>query len=91
MIQVEWRVGEGEGPWPLSSVQAKSQPNGLIDMGRRFVNRSQRAEQPANLPPVASLPLGASVFSIVGSLEGHDLTGCGALSTIMLCLNISNG
>src|SRR5271155_3399938 len=33
------------------------------------------ARQPANKAPEASLPLDASVLSIVAGLEGHDLDG----------------
>src|SRR5271155_3638792 len=33
------------------------------------------ARQPANKAPEASLPLDASVLSIVAGLEGHDLNG----------------
>ena len=44
-------------------------------MARKPVAPGRAARQPANTAPEASLPLDASVLSIVGGLEGHDLNG----------------
>jgi hypothetical protein len=38
-------------------------------------NSGQAAKRPTPATPGASLPLDASVFSIVSDLEGHDLNG----------------
>ena len=38
-------------------------------------NSGQAAKRPVPATPGASLPLDASVFSIVADLEGHDLNG----------------
>jgi hypothetical protein len=42
---------------------------------RKPATSGQAAKQPAKLAPEASLPLDASVLSIVAGLEGHDLNG----------------
>ena len=44
----------------------------MIDVARKLAD-SERAAKPAKTE--VSLPLGASVFSIVAGLEGHDLNG----------------
>jgi hypothetical protein len=44
-------------------------------MARKPVVSARPARQPANKAPEASLPLDASVLSIVAGLEGHDLNG----------------
>src|SRR5271170_4796494 len=44
-------------------------------MARKPVAVARPVRQPANKAPEASLPLDASVFSIVAGLEGHDLDG----------------
>jgi Protein of unknown function (DUF2924) len=44
-------------------------------MAGKPVAPGRAARQPANTAPEASLPLDASVLSIVASLEGHDLNG----------------
>ena len=44
-------------------------------MAGKPVAPGRAARQPANTTPEASLPLDASVLSIVASLEGHDLNG----------------
>ena len=44
-------------------------------MARKPVAPGRAARQPANTAPEASLPLDASVLSVVGGLEGHDLNG----------------
>ena len=47
----------------------------MIGVSRKIANFGQAAKQLAKTAPEASLPLDASVFSIVASLEGHDLNG----------------
>jgi hypothetical protein len=47
----------------------------VIEVARRFATAGRAAEQPAKTAPEASLPLDASVLSIVAGLEGHDLNG----------------
>jgi len=47
----------------------------LIPVARKPEASEQAARQPAKTVPDASLPLDASVLSIVAGLEGHDLTG----------------
>ena len=44
-------------------------------MTRPRANSGQAAKRPVAVTPGASLPLEASVFSIVADLEGHDLNG----------------
>jgi hypothetical protein len=44
-------------------------------MAHKPVASARTARQPANKAPEASLPLDASVLSIVAGLEGHDLNG----------------
>ena len=44
-------------------------------MARKPVVSRRAARQPAKTTPEASLPLDASVLSIVAGLEGHDLNG----------------
>jgi hypothetical protein len=44
-------------------------------MARKPTTLEQAAKQPAKTAPVASLPLDASMLSIVAGLEGHDLNG----------------
>ena len=44
-------------------------------MACKPANSRQAARQPAKTMPEASLPLDASVLSIVAGLEGHDLNG----------------
>ena len=44
-------------------------------MARKPANARHAAKQPAKTVPEASLPLDASVLSIVARLEGHDLNG----------------
>ena len=44
-------------------------------MTRARANSGQAAKRPVAATPGASLPLDASVFSIVADLEGHDLNG----------------
>ena len=44
-------------------------------MAGKPIAPGRAARQPANTAPEASLPLDASVLSIVASLEGHDLNG----------------
>ena len=44
-------------------------------MARKPATSGQAAKQPAKTMPEASLPLDASVLSIVAGLEGHDLHG----------------
>jgi hypothetical protein len=44
-------------------------------MARKPAATGRPARQPANTAPEASLPLDASVLSIVAGLEGHDLNG----------------
>jgi Protein of unknown function (DUF2924) len=47
----------------------------VIGMARKPVASRRPARQPAKTTPEASLPLDASVLSIVAGLEGHDLNG----------------
>jgi Protein of unknown function (DUF2924) len=47
----------------------------VIGMAYKLANSGRSAKQLAKTPPEASLPLDASVFSIVESLEGRDLNG----------------
>ena len=47
----------------------------MIGVSRKIANFGQAAKQLAKTAPEASLPLDASVFSIVAGLEGHDLSG----------------
>jgi len=47
----------------------------VIGVSRKIANFGQAAKQLAKTAPEASLPLDASVFSIVAGLEGHDLSG----------------
>jgi hypothetical protein len=47
----------------------------VIGMACKPANSRQAARQPAKTTPEASLPLDASVLSIVSGLEGHDLNG----------------
>jgi hypothetical protein len=47
----------------------------VIGMARKPANSGRAAKQLAKATPQASLPLDASMFSIVASLEGHDLNG----------------
>jgi hypothetical protein len=44
-------------------------------MAHKLANSGRAAKQLAKTAPEASLPLDASVFSIVEGLEGHDLNG----------------
>ncbi len=44
-------------------------------MARKPIASARPGRQPANKAPEASLPLDASVLSIVTGLEGHDLNG----------------
>src|SRR5271155_5684588 len=44
-------------------------------MARKTTKPGQSAKQPAKTAPEASLPLDASVLSIVAGFEGHDLNG----------------
>jgi hypothetical protein len=44
-------------------------------MAGKPVAPGRAARQPANIAPEASLPLDASVLSIVAGLDGHDLNG----------------
>ena len=47
----------------------------MIGMGGKPTASRQAAKQTATTAPAASLPLDASVLSIVAGLEGHDLNG----------------
>jgi hypothetical protein len=47
----------------------------VIGVSRKIANFGSAAKQLARTAPQASLPLDASVFSIVAGLEGHDLNG----------------
>ena len=66
-------VGSGRGPRPRG--QAEGETSGVIGMARKPVASRRPARQPAKTTPEASLPLDASVLSIVAGLEGHDLNG----------------
>jgi hypothetical protein len=47
----------------------------MVDMARARVSSGQAAKRPVAATPGASLPLDASVLSIVADLEGLDLNG----------------
>ena len=47
----------------------------MIGMAHKLANFARAAKQLAKTASEASLPLDASVFSIVEGLEGHDLNG----------------
>ena len=61
------------GPRPRG--QSEGEPSGVIGMARKPFASRRPARQPAKTTPEASLPLDASVLSIVAGLEGHDLNG----------------
>src|SRR5271167_222252 len=47
----------------------------MMEVARSSAMAAQGVKQPAKTVPEASLPLDASVVSIVSGLEGHDLNG----------------
>jgi len=49
--------------------------SGVVGMTRGRPNSGQTAKRPVAATPSASLPLDASVLSIVANLEGLDLNG----------------
>src|ERR1700688_3059133 len=55
--------------------QAQGDASGLVGMTRTHTNSEQAAKRPVAATPDTSLPLDASVLSIVAGLEGHDLNG----------------
>ena len=59
--------------WPRA--QAEGDASGVVGMIRARANSGQAAKRPVAATPGASLPLDASVLSIVANLEGHDLDG----------------
>ena len=59
--------------WPRA--QAEGDAIGVVDMTRAHGNCWQAAQRPMAATPGVSLPLDASVLSIVANLEGLDLIG----------------
>ena len=55
--------------------QAEGDANGVVGMTRTRANSGQAAKRPVAAAPGASLPLDASVLSIVANLEGLDFNG----------------
>ena len=55
--------------------QAEGDTRGVVGMTRARPNSGQAAKRPVAATPDASLPLDASVLSIVANLEGLDLNG----------------
>ena len=55
--------------------QAEGDASGVVGMTRARANSGQAAKRPVAATPGASLPLDASVLSIVANLEGLDLNG----------------
>ena len=55
--------------------QAEGDASGVVGMTRARANSGRAAKQPTAPTPDASLPLDASVLSIIANLEGLDLNG----------------
>src|SRR3984885_13077546 len=68
-----YRTAARRDGWPRA--QAESDASGVVDMTRPRANPRQAAMRPTAATPGASLPLDASVLSIVANLEGLDLNG----------------
>ena len=69
------RSSSSERGRAATAILQPGEPSGLIEVACRSATTGQAAEQPAKSTPEASLPLDASVLSIVAGLEGHDLNG----------------
>jgi Protein of unknown function (DUF2924) len=67
------RTAAGRDGWPRAP--AEGDASGVVGMTRTRVNSGQAAKHPVAAAPDASLPLDASILSIVANLEGLDLNG----------------
>src|SRR4029077_2968016 len=68
-----YRTAARRDGWPRA--QAEGDASGVVCMIRARANSGQAAKRPVAATPGASLPLDASVLSIVANLEGLDLNG----------------